>query len=101
MIKINLKFIKFLNLIQKIIGIIKVISTSKIKKIKAIKKNCKEKGKRAEFLGSNPHSNGEFFSRSLNVFLEKILANIITKLEIIIINLNKNNNVIIIYTKNN
>lgn len=34
----------------------KVISTSKIKKITAIKKNRKEKGKRADPLGSNPHS---------------------------------------------
>lgn len=49
----------------------KVISTSKIKKITAIKKNRKENGIRADPLGSNPHSNGEFFSRSLIVFLDR------------------------------
>ena len=42
--------------IIKAIGKISVISTSKIRKITAIKKNRKEKGKRAELLGSNPHS---------------------------------------------
>lgn len=50
--------------ITKIIGMRRVISMSKIRKITAIKKNCREKGRRAEDLGSNPHSNGEFFSRS-------------------------------------
>lgn len=45
-------------------GKINAISTSNTKKIIAIKKKCKEKGKRAEHLGSNPHSKGEFFSRS-------------------------------------
>ena len=34
----------------------KVISTSKIKKITAIKKKRREKGNRADPLGSNPHS---------------------------------------------
>ena len=34
----------------------RVISTSKIKKITAIRKNRREKGKRADPLGSNPHS---------------------------------------------
>lgn len=34
----------------------RVISTSKIRKITAIKKNRKEKGNRADPLGSNPHS---------------------------------------------
>jgi hypothetical protein len=37
------------------------ISTSKIMKITAIKKNRDEKGSRAEFFGSNPHSNGDLF----------------------------------------
>ena len=45
-----------------------VISTSKIKKIMAIKKNRSEKGSRADPFGSNPHSNGELFSRSLMGF---------------------------------
>jgi len=69
-----------------IIGKIKAISTSKIKKIIAIKKNCKEKGNREEDLGSNPHSKGELFSRSIIDFLDRIDANIITTPEIIIIN---------------
>jgi hypothetical protein len=50
--------------IEKIIGNISAISTSKIKKIMAIRKNRKEKGSRDELRGSNPHSKGEFFSRS-------------------------------------
>jgi hypothetical protein len=82
-------------------GINSVISTSKIKKITAIKKNCSEKGNRANDLGSKPHSNGEFFSRSENVFFDKILAKIITTVVIIrisaIISLITN----IIYTKFN
>lgn len=45
-------------------GIIKVISTSKIKKITAIKKKRIEKEIRLEVFTSNPHSNGEGFSRS-------------------------------------
>lgn len=54
----------------KIIGINKAISTSKIRKITAIKKNWIENGIRADLLGSNPHSNGEAFSRSINLFFE-------------------------------
>jgi len=38
-----------------------VISTSKIIKITAIKKNRDEKGSRAEFFVSNPHSKGDLF----------------------------------------
>jgi len=64
-------------------GINNVISTSKIKKITAIKKNCNEKGIRAELLGSKPHSKGLFFSRSIKVFLEIILARSIIILVII------------------
>ena len=56
----------------------KVISTSKIRKITAIRKNRKENGNRADPLGSNPHSYGEFFSRSVIVFLEIMEANVIT-----------------------
>lgn len=48
-----------------------------------IKKNRKEKGNREEDLGSNPHSNGEDFSRSTIVFFDKIEANNITNIEII------------------
>ena len=60
----------------------RVISTSKIKKITAIKKNRNENGSRAVPLGSNPHSKGEFFSRSDIVFLDNKEAIIITRFEI-------------------
>jgi len=61
-----------------IIGKIKAISTSKIKKIIAIIKNRIEKGKRDESEGSNPHSKGDLFSRSIKAFLDKRDANNIT-----------------------
>lgn len=38
---------------------------SKTRKIIANIKNRKENGVRALFLGSNPHSNGDIFSRSI------------------------------------
>lgn len=60
------------------IGKINAISTSKIKKITAIKKNRNEKGIRADLFGSNPHSNGDLFSRSLINFFDRIVAIIIT-----------------------
>jgi hypothetical protein len=82
-------------------GKIKAISTSKIKKITVIKKKCNEKGIRAEDLGSNPHSKGEDFSRSIKDFFDKIieiniiiLAKIIKIIEINII-------IIIIYINDN
>ena len=56
----------------------RVISTSKIRKITAIRKNRREKGNRADPFGSNPHSYGEFFSRSVMVFLEMADARVIT-----------------------
>lgn len=59
------------------IGSSSAISTSKIMKITAIKKNRDEKGNRAEFLGSNPHSNGDLFSRSSLIFFEIRVARII------------------------
>jgi hypothetical protein len=62
-----------INLTVIIIGKIIEISTSKIKKIIVIIKNCKEKGNRDDVLGSNPHSNGEYFSRSFFFFLEIII----------------------------
>jgi len=78
----------------------RVISTSKIKKITAIRKKRKEKGRRADPLGSNPHSKGEFFSRSIIVFFANseaiiITADLITKvkrvdIKIIIIAFSKN-----------
>lgn len=58
------------------IGNNSAISTSKIIKITAIKKNRDEKGSRAEFLGSNPHSNGDLFSRSSFIFFDsKVVSN--------------------------
>ena len=46
-------------------GVKRAISISKTRKITASKKNRREKGIRAEFLGSNPHSKGVNFSRVL------------------------------------
>jgi hypothetical protein len=81
------------------IGKINAISTSKIKKIIVIKKNRIEKGIRDEFKGSNPHSNGDLFSRSLIIFLDSIEANNITIIAIIKINIVIINKLKIIYTK--
>lgn len=93
------QFIKFDVLIIIIIGNKRAISTSKIKKIIAIKKNRNEKGNREEFIGSNPHSNGEHFSRSNKVFFDNKVANIITTIVIIkIINVIADS-INIIYTK--
>jgi hypothetical protein len=52
------------------IGSRSAISTSKIIKITAIRKNRDENGRRAEFFGSNPRSNGDLFSRSSLIFFE-------------------------------
>lgn len=101
MIDVIVHIIKLENLIIKIIGRIKAISTSKIRKIIVIKKNRKEKGRREDDFGSNPHSNGDAFSRSTNVFFERIEASNITIIEIniiieLIVKIDK-----IIYTINN
>ena len=48
-------------------GMTRTISMSNTIKIMPSRKNRKEKGIRAEFLGSNPHSNGAVFSRSEKV----------------------------------
>lgn len=66
-------------------GKIRAISTSKIKKIIVIKKNRKEKGRREDDLGSNPHSKGVDFSRSIIVFLDRMDEAIIIIIEIMII----------------
>jgi hypothetical protein len=87
------------NLMIIIIGRIKAISTSKIKKIIAIKKNRIEKGSRLEFIGSNPHSNGEHFSRSVKAFFERREARIITTTAIIITIIATDIKEKIIYTK--
>lgn len=83
----------------KIIGRSRVNSTSKIIKITAIKKNCKENGMRAEFLGSNPHSKGLFFSRSENVFFEIKFKSKIKIIRIIQIRFLKRYTILIIYTR--
>lgn len=49
---------------------------SKIKNINLIKKNWILNGIRVLEIGSNPHSNEEFFSRFFEVFLDKIIFNI-------------------------
>lgn len=54
-------------------GINSVISTSNTRKITVIIKKWREKGIRGEEDGSNPHSNGEDFSRSLKDFFEIIV----------------------------
>lgn len=82
----------------KINGINKVISTSKIKKIIAIKKNWIEKGSRACLFGSNPHSKGLFFSRSIKVFFEIIEAIIITIVAMVKIIIAEYIIIMIIYT---
>lgn len=51
-------------------GIKRVSSISKIKKISLIKKNWILKGKWGGEIGSNPHSNGDAFSWSLEDFFE-------------------------------
>ena len=60
------------------IGISRTISISKTKKITASKKNRVEKGIRAVFIGSNPHSNGDNLFRSLNLREERTKAARIT-----------------------
>ncbi len=52
-------------------GISKITSISNTRKITARRKNRVEKGSRAVFLGSNPHSKGEAFSRSGNARIEE------------------------------
>ena len=44
----------------------------------AKRKNRNEKGRRADLIGSKPHSKGEFFSRSLKARLERIQPKVIT-----------------------
>jgi len=46
-------------------------------KIAVIRKNRDENGSRAEFFGSNPHSNGDLFSRSSLIFFEIKVASTI------------------------
>lgn len=71
-------------LILSTIGRRMAISTSKIKKITAIKKNRRENGIRDLLNGSNPHSNGDLFSRSIILFFDKIEDTIIRIIVIVI-----------------
>lgn len=64
-----------------VIGNSSAISTSKIRKITAIKKNRNENGRRADLFGSNPHSNGDLFSRSSIDFFDNNVVNIIIMVE--------------------
>lgn len=73
--------------LKKISGIRRVISISKIKKMSLIIKNWTLKGIRLEDIGSNPHSNGEDFSRFWNIFFEIIKFNKINKIGINILNI--------------
>lgn len=79
------------------IGSSRAISTSKIMKITAIRKNRDEKGSRAEFLGSNPHSNGDLFSRSSFLFFEISVVNAMMVVDRIIVNIAAVVIIIIIY----
>jgi hypothetical protein len=54
-------------LISNGIGMSKTISMSKTMKIIASKKNRMENGIRADRSGSNPHSNGDSFSRRFDI----------------------------------
>lgn len=67
-------------------GKIKIISISKIKNIKDVKKNWIEKGRRDDEIWSNPHSNGDIFSRFfIYIFINKLLMiTIINGIKIII-----------------
>lgn len=98
-ILVNVQHNKFEILKIIVIGKIKAISTSKIKKIIVIKKNRIEKGIRDIFMGSNPHSKGELFSRSVIVFLDKNEAKVIIIIEINKINKDILSKLIIIYTR--
>ena len=56
----------------------RTISTSKMRKMIAKRKNRREKGSRADLIGSNPHSKGELFSRSLRARFERTQPSPIT-----------------------
>lgn len=74
-------------------GKIKVISISKIRNIKQTEKKCTEKEIRGLEKGSNPHSKGEGFSRSRNLWILIIgmilIIEIKTTFKIIIIYIDK------------
>ena len=80
---VTAKEVEGVNLKIKGEGINRTISMSKTKKITAKRKNRVEKGKRALFFGSNPHSKGVLFSRSLNLRLLNKYARVRTSLAIV------------------
>lgn len=81
--------------LRKIKGMSSAISISKIKKRSLIIKNWILKGTRFRDKGSNPHSNGEDFSRSWKVFFEIVKFNKINKIEMKILSINNRNRGII------
>lgn len=71
------------------IGRRRTISTSNTMKIMASRKNRIEKGIRAVFFGSNPHSNADDFSRSIydRILINQDAPNVkIARVEAIIVN---------------
>lgn len=69
-------------------GRIREISTSKIRKITAIRKNRRENGSRADLVGSNPHSKGDIFSRSMSVFFARMMISVMSTIMIISTSMN-------------
>ena len=63
------------------IGNNSAISTSKIMEITAIKKIRDENYSRADFFSSNPHSNGNLFSRTSLIFFENNVVNSIIAID--------------------
>jgi len=61
-------------------GISKTISMSNTKKMMASRKNRIENGIRDMWFGSNPHSNGEVFSRSMSARAEIMIKTVITSI---------------------
>lgn len=64
-------------------GIKRTISISNTRKITAKRKNRVENGRRALSFGSNPHSKGVLFSRSLNLRTLNVYAKARIKMEIV------------------
>lgn len=62
--------------IKRGVGIRRTISISNTRKIIAKRKNRIENGIRAKWFGSNPHSNGDIFSRCRFIRSDKNIAKI-------------------------
>ena len=67
----------------------------------ASKKNRREKGRRADLIGSNPHSKGEFFSRSLKARLDKTQPRPITTTDTIMATILAQKVLLILSTRDN